>query len=167
MTAATKLLGFALTIQSKITMYLLAGAGVLYFIALVLVLMLKRHFKASQKDKAISEKRRRSLRRSSLLIVWMSVGFVLASALSITQTTGAMAFVTQMESTSDVKIKAGKALVVLQWLIFAVSALFAAGVSGIFRKEGGSIGSAGSSQRPGGMGGGMGGGVPPPPPPPG
>ncbi|KAF2476082.1 uncharacterized protein BDR25DRAFT_350369 [Lindgomyces ingoldianus] len=138
----SELLTFALTLQSKIILYLLAPAGVLLVIDLVLIMLLKRHLKAKLTTKA--EKRRKSLRRSTLVVLWTSVGLALASAMATSQTTAAMEFVTRTERVSSVQITAGKTLNVLQWLIFSFSSLFAAGISSIFKKHGGTVRSAGS-----------------------
>jgi len=137
------LVSFALTIQSKIILYLLAATSVL-FVGLILILLLKRHLKTVTKDNLTTEKRRQLLRHASFGLLWASVGLTLASAIAISQTTSAMGFVTQDETVSAFQITAGKTLSVLQWLIFSFSALFSAGVSSIFPKQGGVIGSAGN-----------------------
>jgi hypothetical protein len=166
----------ALTIQSKIILYFLAAAGVLYFLGLVFLLLLKRTLKAlPQTNAAIetgakAERRKGTLRLAAFTSVWFSVGLALASAISIHQTISAMELISHIENVSSVQITAGKALDVLQWLAFAFSAVFAVGISLIFRKNGGVIESVGSAGPPGmGMAMAGGGGVsmaPPPPPPP-
>ncbi|KAF2815585.1 uncharacterized protein BDZ99DRAFT_565552 [Mytilinidion resinicola] len=140
-----ELVSFALTVQSKIILYLLAVAGILLVIGLLLVLLLKRHFKAAQTGKMNAESRRQSLRRATLTAIWTSVGLALASALTVSQVTAAMEYITKVESVSTIQITAGTALSVLQWFIFSLSALFAAGISSIFKKQGGFIELAGSA----------------------
>jgi hypothetical protein len=125
--------------------------------------------KSTTKSQRNGRSRTNSMRRASLALLWVSVGLALASALSISQTTAAMEFVTQIETVSIIQITAGKTLSVLQWLTFSFSTLFAAGVSSIFKKQGGVIESAESTGSGMAMGGGemtLGdGGVPPAPAP--
>ncbi|KAF2462935.1 uncharacterized protein BDR25DRAFT_195266, partial [Lindgomyces ingoldianus] len=128
---------FAFTLQSKIILCLLAAAGVLLVIGLLVALILKRHLKATQTGNSNTEKRRQSLRLAALAIIWTSVGLALASAITISQVTATMQYVTQMGSVSTIQITAGQILNVLQWLIFSLSALFAAGISSIFKRQGG------------------------------
>ncbi|KAF2803696.1 uncharacterized protein BDZ99DRAFT_481699 [Mytilinidion resinicola] len=158
------LVSLALNIQSKIILYLLAAAGVLFLNGMILTLLLKRQLKASTKDNAIALKRKKMLRSASLTTIWISVGLVLASSIAISQATGAMAFITQRDTVSTIRITAGKTLSVLQWLTFSFSLIFAVGISAIFQKQGGVIESAGSTGPPRPMA--AVGGPPPPPPPP-
>ncbi|KAF2110425.1 hypothetical protein BDV96DRAFT_604001 [Lophiotrema nucula] len=119
-------------------------------------------------------RRSKMQRKVSMMTMWSSVAFALASAISINQATSAMEFITRVDSSLSIEITAGKTLNILQWLLFAFSTLFAAGVSSIFTREGGTIRSTGSSDMAGasrsnaGMGRveGFGGGPHPPPPPP-
>jgi hypothetical protein len=148
LSAAAEMLAFALTLQSKIILYLLAPAGVLLVIDFLLIMILKRNLTAKATKKA--EKRRQSLRRSTLVVLWTSIGLALASAIATSQTTAAMEFVTRMERVSSVQFTAGNTLTVLQWLIVSFSSLFAAGISSIFKKHGGTAKSAGTSGTVGG-----------------
>jgi hypothetical protein len=77
------LVSFALTIQLKIILYLLAATSVLFVVGLILNLLLKRHLKTVTKDNLTTEKRRQLLRHASFGLLWASVGLALASAIAI------------------------------------------------------------------------------------
>ncbi len=124
---------------------LITGAGVLFTISLFFVVLLKRDFKKVEKGNAAAARRRQFLRKTLFTALWLSVSFSLASTMAVNQTTNGMAYLAQTEVLS-VRITAGTALNVLQWLAFAASALFAAGISGIFIREGGTIQAAGSTK---------------------
>lgn len=135
----------ALMIQSKILLGLIAGAGVLFAISLVFFGLLKRHFNVRTGDNTIASKRRHLLRKAAFSTMWLSIAFSLVSAMSINQTTNALDYVTQADS-STVRITTGKTLNVLQWLAFSFSVLFAIGMVNIIRREGGMIVSTGSTK---------------------
>ncbi|PVH90510.1 hypothetical protein DM02DRAFT_711854, partial [Periconia macrospinosa] len=101
----------ALTLQSKHIVGLLAGAAVLFSFSLVFIALLKRNFKMSlAAGNAAAIKRRDQLRQASLTTVWLSVGFALASAIAVQQSTSALAYITQVEATS-IAITAGRTLI--------------------------------------------------------
>jgi hypothetical protein len=131
----TAMISLALTLQSKFLIPFLAGAGLLFTISLVFVALTELHVRKARIYNTQAAKYRDSLRQASCTLTWLSVALALASATMITQTTNALAYMTQLES-SKVNITAGTTLNVLQWLAFAFSALFAAGIPTIFAKEG-------------------------------
>ncbi|KAF2475406.1 uncharacterized protein BDR25DRAFT_201735, partial [Lindgomyces ingoldianus] len=118
-------LSMALDIQSKIIIYLLAVAGVLFAISLFFISLLKGHFRMAGIENVNAGKRIQMLRKVSMMTMWGSVAFALASAISINQATSAMEFITRVDSSSSIEITAGKTLNILQWLLFAFSTLFA------------------------------------------
>ncbi|KAF1847282.1 uncharacterized protein K460DRAFT_414062, partial [Cucurbitaria berberidis CBS 394.84] len=151
------IISLTLAIQSKIIPALIAGAGVLFTISLFVVVLLNRDFKQIGKSNPTRAKRRQVLRKALFATLWPSVAFSLASAMSVHQTTSALAYITRAEA-STIEITAGTTLNVLQWLAFASSALFAVATLGISSTQHQTIPSAGSTT-PGDPG------LPPPPPP--
>ncbi|ORX92463.1 Ca2+ regulator and membrane fusion protein Fig1-domain-containing protein [Clohesyomyces aquaticus] len=135
-----------LKLQSKYIIGLSNGAGVLFIFSLVFITLMKKDFKMPLAEtNQIAVKRRSRLRQASLTTIWLSVAFALASAISIQQTINALAFITETNSVS-MKITAGQTLIILQWLAFAFSVLFALGVAMMFPRQGGTILSTGSSK---------------------
>lgn len=137
------LIELAHTLQTSYLLGILAVAGNFFAISLIFLALLKRDFHMTAKNNA-SYQRRERLRQATMVTLWVSVAFVLAAAVSIEQTLNALVFVSPVNlATTGIKITAGKGLDVLQWLAFGFSVVFAFGVSLMFRKEGGTIQSAG------------------------
>ncbi|KAF2800777.1 hypothetical protein K505DRAFT_355342 [Melanomma pulvis-pyrius CBS 109.77] len=160
----TSMVSVAHKLQTTYILALLAGAGALFTLALFSVALLKRDFKLVSKNQS-SSKRKDRLRQASLTTIWLSVAFVFASATATDEAVNALAFTSQVEtSTLSVNITAGKTLSALQWLAFASSVLFAVAISAIFKKEGGTIHSTGSTKLAVAAGNSMPSrGIPPPP----
>ncbi|KAI9711740.1 MAG: hypothetical protein M1820_001885 [Bogoriella megaspora] len=135
------LIPVALTIQTKIILCLPAVSGVLFALALICVTLLKRHLKTT--GNASATRQRRWFKRAAMNTSWSSVAFSLASVVALHQTTSALAYTTNVIS-SEVHMRSGVALRVLGWLAFSFSALFAFGVSTIFKVQDGTIKSAGT-----------------------
>ncbi|KAF2112716.1 Ca2+ regulator and membrane fusion protein Fig1-domain-containing protein [Lophiotrema nucula] len=136
----------ALTLQSKHVIGLLSGAAVLYLFSLVFIALLKRNFKMPlTAGNQVAIKRRNRLRQASFTTMWLSVGFALVSAITIHQTTNALSYITQVGAAS-LAITAGQTLIILQWLAFGLSVLFAVGITSMFPKEGGTISSTSSNK---------------------
>lgn len=114
-------LSIALDLQSKVFISLCAIAAVLFGISLVLLLL------KSYLDKRLVDSDpgpgRRFLQKAPPLCVFFSTGLAFASALAVMQAGNALEFATT-GSRDGVIFSSGKALQVLQWLVFAFSALF-------------------------------------------
>lgn len=151
----------ALYFQSKILLCLLAAGGVIFFIGLLYVTLLKRHLKS--KPNATAMKRRNFYKRLANVMIWSSAALALASTIALTEVTAALQHITTADTGLTVRITSGAALPILQWLIFSFSITFAFGVSTIFKTQDGTVQSAGSAPSCGSS---FGGPPPPPPPPP-
>ncbi|KAF2111179.1 hypothetical protein BDV96DRAFT_603303 [Lophiotrema nucula] len=162
------LLSTALTLQSKVLISVIAGAEAMFVIGLIFVVLLKRICRAVPTNNAAQNQKRLFLRSVALMAIWSPVAFALAAALSVNQATSALAYITRVQDAPELQVAAGETLVVLQYLAFAITALFAIGISGIFTREGGQIRSSGSTKSYPGSNIGVGQmpGPPPPPPPP-
>ncbi|KAI0198008.1 Ca2+ regulator and membrane fusion protein Fig1-domain-containing protein [Astrocystis sublimbata] len=116
------LISVALVAQSKIFPFLLAGAGVVFFLGLASLLMLKRSIKKPSPKKPSTPK---LLRTVTIFSVATSIGLALAAAVATEQTANALAFATTsiFVGQSSIRISAGVALQVLQWLIVGFSVL--------------------------------------------
>lgn len=104
-------------------------------IGLLFLIFLKRHIKANQNSGPESWKL--FLKHTSLGVAWTSTALAFAAAISITQTTSALQFLTT-SFRSPVVMEAGLVLQVLQWLICTFSFFFAFGLTAIFRTRAGS-----------------------------
>ncbi|KAK2763091.1 hypothetical protein FQN54_009725 [Arachnomyces sp. PD_36] len=168
------LVDLAVTLQSRIILCLSAGAGILFFLGVLFLVLLGRGLKASQNATAL--KRRRFYRRALIFHLWVSVALALASADSVTQTTGALEYVTRFHpSESSIIISAGRSLAIMQWMVFAISVIFTLGITQILRRScvGCQLGSksleegsASTKSPPPSSGAGAPAPPPPPPPPP-
>jgi hypothetical protein len=151
----------ALTLQQRIYLPILAVAGGFFFVGVLFLTLLKKHLKKPNLGDA-SENRRRALKKSAMTSLWLSVSFALASAVALTQTDGALQFVTSNKMGAPLELTAGVAAEVLQWATLSVSILFLLGVTKIFENPQEIVRSAGS----GDVESQVAGLIPPPPPPP-
>jgi hypothetical protein len=125
------LISMALLLQNRITLSLLAIAGMLLLIGLVFLVLLNRNFKTIANPAAL--KRRRLHHQALSSTIWASVAFALASAASLDQTTGDLQYATKGVPLSPVYITPGTTLRVLQWVILAFSTTFAMCIPMLFK----------------------------------
>ncbi|KAG9229078.1 hypothetical protein BJ875DRAFT_446296 [Amylocarpus encephaloides] len=186
-----QLFSWALMVQKNILPPLISVGSAMFVVGVFGLIELKRRiwFKNN-----ISTQTQGRLRGPSLGMVLASVVFILIATVSTEMTTMGMQSITQNLNTSTIIVTGGSTLIVLQWLAFTLSAIFAIGVFLTTRtgetsmnfnklKNGGSSGSKNSAQEPrptppalfstrpapppsGGPGGSRPGPPPPPPPPP-
>ncbi|ORX92741.1 hypothetical protein BCR34DRAFT_669974 [Clohesyomyces aquaticus] len=111
-----------------------------FFVGLILLVLLKRGLKAA---KPVAASRLQFYKRSTINTLWLSTALALSSALATTETLGALQYWSTLTS-AKLKLFGGVSLQVLQWLVFSFSALFAFGISTIFKSSEENVSSAGS-----------------------
>ncbi|KAI0423927.1 Ca2+ regulator and membrane fusion protein Fig1-domain-containing protein [Xylaria sp. FL1042] len=155
--SVSALLPVALTIQTKIFPCLIAAAGVFFFVGLVALMLLKRSFKKPDPTKPLRPK---LFRTATMLFGGTATALAIAAAVATTQTANALAFATSSLTigNSTIRVSAGIALQVLQWLIVGFSILFQLSLASMFKVEGhvnavGTLPFHGSMGRPGSAGG--------------
>ena len=120
------LLNLAIVLQTRIFLWLLAAAGVLFILGLAFLTLLKLKLK-SQRNNPSTPRTRLVLQRITIFTFWTSTAVMLGTALSITQTASAMQFATSSPS-SEVHITSGITLQGLQWTIFVLQFFFSLGI---------------------------------------
>ncbi|KAF8861441.1 hypothetical protein BDZ45DRAFT_740212 [Acephala macrosclerotiorum] len=127
-----QLFSWALSLQ-RIIPPLLSVRCALFFIGVLFLAELKRRMWRSQHQRV---QRSPSLSiMYTLAIIWGSTAFGLVSAVSVELTTAGVQSVTSILASSSISLTAGIAVVVLQWLAFSFSAIFALGLHSILRTE--------------------------------
>ncbi|KAF1360421.1 hypothetical protein EJ07DRAFT_154874 [Lizonia empirigonia] len=122
------LISSTLALQSKV-LNVLVIASVLFTLSLASLALLK----LSLKSRSTLHHRATLYRSITISSLWLSTALALAAALSTTQTFGVLQYSTTLLNTSELKVMPGVALQVLQWLAFSFSAVFALGVSSMFK----------------------------------
>jgi len=176
MNQVAALLSVALVLQTKILLPLLAAAGSAFLLGIIVFILFKWAAKRPKVNLTESSAKRSQIySRGCLSLIWTSVGLSTASAVSVSESIGALQFWTANVPESSIIVFTGTAMQALQWVLVALSALFALTVSSMLRvtPAGTLPGPGGSGLRPMGStmppaaGGGFqapGQGVPPPPP---
>ncbi|KAI0808532.1 Ca2+ regulator and membrane fusion protein Fig1-domain-containing protein [Xylaria sp. FL0064] len=129
------LLPVALTIQTKIFPSLVAAAGVFFFVGLIALMLLKRSFKKPDPTKPLRPK---LFRTATMLFGGTATALAIAAAVATTQTANALDFATSSPTIGNgtIRVSAGIALQVLQWLIVGFSVLFQLSLASMFKVEG-------------------------------
>ena len=126
------LVQIGLILQSKITIWLIAFAGIFYLGGVICVTA----FKASLKRQSRSRRTEAMLKKAAVIILWVSVALCLTATAGVTQTVNGMQFILSREP-GQVLIKNGPTIEALQWILVALSALFAIGVNLMVNSGGG------------------------------
>jgi hypothetical protein len=151
----------ALVLQTRV-LNVLVIASVLFILSLASLALLK----LSLKSRSTRPQRTTLYKLNTVSTLWLSTSLALAAALSTTQTFNVLQYSTTLLNTSEIKMTPGVALQVLQWLAFSFSAVFALGVSSMFRGVEVGVKAVRHDMEKGGMNPVGGGGMAPPPPPP-
>lgn len=130
----TALLSVALILQTKILLPLLAAAGSSFLLGITFFILFKWAVKRPKVNLTESSaKRLQFYRRGCLVFIWTSVGLSTASAVSVAESTAALQFWTANVPESSIIVSTGTAMQALQWVLVALSALFALAVSSMLR----------------------------------
>lgn len=142
----------ALFLQTNIFIPLLAGAGLLFVVSLILLIFLKREIAYPNHNKPNLE---RHLKTATLACLALSLALGFTSCLGITEAAGALQYSSMlMAGSSRLVVKPGLTLQVLQWIAFGFTLLFTACVPVLLKGGGGGGGGGGFGD--GGFGGGGG-----------
>ncbi|KAI1423119.1 Ca2+ regulator and membrane fusion protein Fig1-domain-containing protein [Xylaria sp. FL1777] len=144
------LISVSLTIQSKIFPCLVAAAGVLFFVGVVALSLLKRSFKKPNPKKPLRPK---LFRTATMLVGGTAIALAIASAVATTQTANALDFATSSPEIGNgtIGVSSGIALQVLQWFVVGFSVLFQLSLASMFKVEG-NVNAVGALPFPGSMG---------------
>ena len=115
------LVATALELQKQIFISILAGASFLFMVGVVFLFLLKRNNAKPNPDKP---RRNAIIRRGTYGLLYLSTALVFATALSTTETAGALQFASRATSSSSILMHAGRTIQVLQWMAFGFSTLF-------------------------------------------
>jgi hypothetical protein len=128
------LLSAALVLQSQIFIPILAGSGLLFLAGLVLLVLLKRNITNPNPDKPRTGE---LLRLGTMGSLCLSTALSFTASLSTSETAGALQYSALLSAggagDSQVLIKPGMALQVLQWLAFGFTLLFTMSVPWLLR----------------------------------
>ena len=120
------MLNFALTLQTTIILWLLAVAGILYFLGVVSVLLFRNRL-AKGSSNGQSRKQTLSLKKLSSIVLWLSVTAAFASAVAMTQVGSAMQLLTTSFN-AGISVTQGPAMQAIHWIIVALSVFFVIGI---------------------------------------
>jgi hypothetical protein len=116
------LLSTAITMQTRIFLYLLAAAGSFFLMGMIFLVP----YKWSEKKVVLNGDMTASLwaqrfKRWLVITLWVSTGLATVSSASITQISAALQFWTMVAAPWSIVVSAGVVLQVLQWLIVGLS----------------------------------------------
>lgn len=127
----TSILSGALILQSQIFIPIIAGSGLLFLAALILLHLLKRSINNPNPDKP---QRVDTLRLGTLGCLCLSTTLSFTASLSTSEAAGALQYSSLLSAgAGQMVIKPGMALQVLQWVAFGFSLLFTMSVPWLLR----------------------------------
>ncbi|KAF2809588.1 uncharacterized protein BDZ99DRAFT_463375 [Mytilinidion resinicola] len=125
--AISPFLNSALTLQNKVFIPFLVGAGCDFFLAIVFVTLFKRHQKKSAwEDK--DERTWQNFKLATMVTSWLSTAFALAVAWATSQALASVTHPADIFARSGLDIAAGSAIQGLQWTIAALAFIFFCGL---------------------------------------
>jgi Ca2+ regulator and membrane fusion protein Fig1 len=133
--ATLDLVSLGLTFQRAIFSPLLATSGVLFLLAVMAFVQLKRIIKMRSSFANNISGNQVIWKRITLGLHWASVAIVLAVATSLTEISPALQFAIAAAQPMSTKINAGRALQIIVWLAFGFSMLYGFGISNMMKSE--------------------------------
>lgn len=131
----TAILSASLLLQSNIFVPILAGSALLFLVALVLLVFLKRRLNNPVPDKLLQATR---LKTALMACLCLSSALSFTSSLSLSETAGALQYSGLLVTGKDqVLVTPGLELQILQWVSFGFTLLFTGGVPWLLRGGGG------------------------------
>lgn len=131
----TAILATSFLLQSNIFVPILAGSALLFLVALILLVFLKRRLNNPVPEKPFQAGR---LKMAMMACLCLSSALSFTSSLSLSETAGALQYSSLLVAGKDqVLVTPGLGLQVLHWLSFGFTLLFMGGVPWLLRGGGG------------------------------